>query len=231
MKKQKILRWSHFAIILCIFLFIVFIGLSMFFYAGGTWIDYNSQRYSFSNNLFSDLSRRTTFLGTSNIISSALFSTAMIVIGIAGIIFFLVLLPNFYEQKITRRFSLAGSIFGILDSLIIASLAFVPIDKYEGTHLILIIVLFSLLIMSTALYSIVIIYQPSYPNFFGWVFLSFMIILVSFFILINYQFFEVFLEHLTMRAICQEVVIGCGLINFLIQTSGLLKNNPYKSVK
>ncbi|NHJ84974.1 MAG: hypothetical protein FK734_05900 [Asgard group archaeon] len=223
MKKEKILRISHYGIILGIFLFVILISLSMYFYAGGTWIDPNTERYILSKNLFSDLGRRTTFLGASNIISSVLFSTAIVIIGLSGVVFFLILVPHFTYDKVTKGFNLAGSIFGVLGALVITSIAFVPIDIWEGTHLILIVTLFTLLIASAALYSIAIIFQPNYPNFYGWVFLTFMVCLICFFILINYQYFEVFLEHLTMRAISQEAVVCVGLVTFLIQTIGLLR--------
>ena len=75
-------------------IFIILNISAMLLYTGGNINDYNQEGYSFFRNFFSDLGRRYTLNGESNIISCLLFNASLSIVGFSFI-------TLFYKAKTT----------------------------------------------------------------------------------------------------------------------------------
>lgn len=220
---MKCFKAIHFGIIISTILFVILTSVAIIFYPGGSWIDSSSSGFSFSSNFFSDLSRRITFLGETNLISSILFTSAMSLVGIAVICFFVMMLHNFLIQKEFRKITIAIFVLGVICALVYLSIGFTPFDQYPGTHSILIVLSFCLILFVTITYAARIFLIPEYPNFFGWIFVVFFLLCCSYLLVILSQNFTEFLLYNKLRAISQKVVVYTGITFLIIQTIGSLR--------
>jgi len=227
---MKNFKGIHIVVILFTILFLVLTSIAIMIYPGGSWIDSYSSGFNFSINFFSDLSRRTTFLGDSNLISSILFTIALFLIGIAVIGFFIMMFLNFLIQKELKKITFAIFIIGITCALVYISIGFTPFDQFPGTHSILIVISFIILIIVTLLYAVRIFLNPEYPDFYGWIFVIFFLLCCGFLIVILSQNFTEFLIYIKLRAIYQKVVVYTGITFLIIQTIGSLRYRTKKSL-
>jgi hypothetical membrane protein len=74
--------------------YIILTSAAMFMYAGGTYTNPDAAGYSFLNNFFSDLGRTESHSGEPNTISWILFTSSIMTIGIAMILFYAGLTPS-----------------------------------------------------------------------------------------------------------------------------------------
>ena len=84
--------------------------LAMLFYPGGTAIDAGRSGYSFFGNFFSDLGMAKTYSGEPKPLSLFLFSSALVLIGVVLIVFFVLMAGYFSESKLERYSSRIGSL-------------------------------------------------------------------------------------------------------------------------
>jgi len=227
---MKDYKGIHIVILICNILFVILTSIAMIIYPGGSWINSSSIGFSFSSNFFSDLSRRTTFLGETNLISSILFTCAIFFIGIAVICFFIIMLRNFLIQREFRKITFAIFVIGIICALVYISIGFTPFDQFPGTHSILIVISFCFLIIVTIVYAARIFLNPEYPDFYGWIFVIFFLLCSGFLIVILSQDFAEFIIYIKLRAIYQKVVVYAGITFLIIQTIGSLRYRTKKSL-
>ncbi len=135
----------------------------MFFYPGG---------YNFFLNYFSALGRTTTAAdhslpNTPNPISSVMFTTTIIITGIALVFFWIGIVNLFSEKKITKILSLSGTAIGLISSPFLIGVGIFPGDLFPGPtglHTISASVFFLLFAIAIILYSIAIFFKEDYPN-------------------------------------------------------------------
>jgi hypothetical protein len=73
----------------------------------------------------------------------------------------------FKESRVEKVLSILGSALGLISSPFIIGVALFPIDTQLETHILLTLTFFSLFVLATLLYSIAIILNRNYPNYFG----------------------------------------------------------------
>ena len=129
MKNQKLFlvtlpRYSTFVVIL-------FLGLSMIFYEGGTMNDPTSAGYSFTHNFFSDLGKFTT----ENMISLILFATALTVCGVTFNAYFFYFIKLFPTKNIYQKMAIIACIAGMFGGFCFLSVGFTPSNTVLGPHI------------------------------------------------------------------------------------------------
>jgi len=138
------------------FIFLTF--LAALFYPGG---------FDFFGYYFSDLGAAVAKNGEPNSISSVLFPATLILVALALVPFWLVIYSLFKESRVEKVLSILGSALGLISSPFIIGVALFPIDTQLETHILLTLTFFSLFVLATLLYSIAIILNRNYPNYFG----------------------------------------------------------------
>ena len=138
------------------FIFLTF--LAALFYPGG---------FDFFGYYFSDLGAAVAKNGEPNSISSVLFPVTLILVALALVPFWLVIYSLFKESRVEKVLSILGSALGLVSSPFIIGVALFPIDTQLETHILLTLTFFSLFVLATLLYSIDIILNRNYPNYFG----------------------------------------------------------------
>ena len=88
---------------------LLFLGLSIIFYEGGTMNDPSSMGYSFTRNFFSDLGQYTP----ENMVSLILFATALTVCGLTFNAYFFYFIKLFPEKNIYKNLAITGCIAGM----------------------------------------------------------------------------------------------------------------------
>ena len=221
--KRKNLKGIHIIIFVFTILFLILTSIAMILYSGGSWIDITAIGFNFKTNFFSDLSRRSTFLGASNLSSSIPFTIAIFLVGASLICLFVLFLRNFLFQKEFKKISIAIFVLGIMCALVYISIGFTPFDIFPGTHSILIIISFCYLIILMVVYTARIFLYPEYPNFYGWLFVVFFILSCGYLVVILSQDFTEFIRYIKLRAIFQKIIVYTGIVILLTQTVGSLR--------
>jgi len=165
-------EWSYILAIVIPIQYAIFISASMFFYAGGSLNDPNSQGYSFWTNFLSDLGRTKSYSGKLNTLSSILFTIAYLLFGIL-LIPFLITVPHFFDgNQIEKQLSKLGSFFGILSAVTLIGIAFTPWDIYTDAHGIFAVIQPLTVLLALVLYSIVMFHNKEYPNRYAFTFIA-----------------------------------------------------------
>ena len=138
--------------------FLLLTFLASFFYPGG---------FDYFGYYFSDLGAVVARNGESNSISSTLFFVALTVVALVLIPFWLIIRSLFTESTVEKVLSILGSALGLTSSPFIIGVALFPIDTQLETHILVTLIFFSLFVLATLLYSIAIILNQNYPNYFG----------------------------------------------------------------
>ena len=160
------------------FLYVILSSIAMAFYAGGTYIDPNTQGYSFWSNFLSDLGRTRGYSGKLNTVSCVLFTIMYTTLGFLLIPFFIVLPQFFNENKSERRNCLIGSIFGIITGISYICVAFLPWDLYFLAHGAFGAISSFTLLIALLLYSRVIIHNEIYPKKYAFTLITLEVLLV-----------------------------------------------------
>jgi hypothetical membrane protein len=120
----------------CFAVYAVLNPLAMLFYPGGTSTDQDAEGYSFLENFFSDLGMVHTYRGEPKALSLVLFASALVLIGIAFVLFFAVMPSYFVKTRLERTASRIGSIAGVLAGVSCIGIAATPWDFYLNAHMI-----------------------------------------------------------------------------------------------
>ena len=167
--------------------FVLLTGIAMFFYKGGTYIDPSPLGYIFWQNYFSDLGRTVAHSGITNTTSFVIFTIALSLWGITQIPFYLTF-PNFFKDyPDLRKFTIIGSILGVITGISYIGIAFTPSDIAGNLHDLFVVIGFSTIFFSIIIYSYVLFKNKKYSNFYAF------ILTISAFILgIYFLFFGMF---------------------------------------
>ena len=132
--------------------------LAALFYPGG---------FDYLGYYFSDLGAVVAKNGEPNSISSTLFSVTVIAVALTLIPFWLIIRSLFTESRLEKVLSILGSALGLMSFPFLIGVALSPIDTQLETHILLTLIFFSLFVFATLLYSIAIMLNRDYPNYFG----------------------------------------------------------------
>jgi len=158
MKNKRIGRLACLATIFGVGQFLLLTFLATLFYPGG---------YDYFSYYFSDLGAVEARNGEPNSISRSLFSTALTIIALSLIPFWLTIHRLFRESTVEKVLSILGSALGLLSAPFTIGVGLFPIDTQLETHFIVTLILVSLFALASLLYSIAITLNKNYPNYLG----------------------------------------------------------------
>jgi len=204
-------------------LFLLLIFIAMIIYTGGNLFDHYFPYYSFTMNYLSDLGREHTFLGEPNWAPRMLFSFALIIGGVGLIVFFLLYPFFFKEDKKTYRISLAGTVLGVISSLFCTITAFLPLDVFTIPHRACAYALGIAEVPAIILLAIAIFREKKFPNFYAWVFLVYISIMISYIALCFILGFDSPFTKEVVLIVGQKIVIFSQVLNLFIQAFGARK--------
>jgi hypothetical protein len=152
-------------------IFIIFSGLAMIFYAGGTQMDPSVPGYSFWFNTFSDSGRSVAHNGKPNLISMILFSIAWIVFAITMIPFYIVFPRVFEGEAREKRLVEKGSYLGIIGSVAHIGIAFTPADLFFALHYFFVFIIYPAMVIVMILYSMTINQSEKFSKGYSYAFI------------------------------------------------------------
>jgi hypothetical membrane protein len=123
--------------------------------------------FDYLGYFFSDLGAVNAKNGEPNLISSALFSIALVAVAITLIPFWLIIRSLFTKSKLERILSMLGSALGLIALPFLIGVAISPIDTQLETHIFMTLIFFSLFVLATLLYSIAVILNRDYSYYSG----------------------------------------------------------------
>jgi len=206
-------------------IYALFNVLAMLFYPGGTSINKESIGYSFFENFFSDLGMVWTYSGESKPLSLFLFASALILIGVVLIIFFVLMSGYFNGSKLERYSSRIGSVTGVIAGITCIGIAATPWDLFLNAHLIFIYSFSGAFLLVMISYSIAILRNKSYPNRYAWFFGAYALVLA---IYMTVMVFGPDIETpsgLRVMATGQKITIYSGMLCLFSQVLGAFYYN------
>ena len=208
-------------------LFLVLTTLAMFLYPGGTNVDPDSAGYRFTENFFSDLGRYRTFEGEPKILTMGIFMLALTGAATGTDIYFLAA-PRLFTG-FDRVLAMVGSIPGVMSGVCYFGIAMTPWDVFMGTHGNLVKAAFSAFLVAIFFYAAATFRSRRLPHAYGWVFLSYSVVLAAYLWLIFFGPSAKTPDGLIIQAVGQKIVvyaqIGCMLVQ-LMAARRLLKPEP-----
>jgi len=223
LKKIKFLNSPRFSLMtlpqICVYVFIVFNILGMYFYRGGTYFNVNNPGYSFTKNFFSDLGRFVSFSGDANWISFFLFNSCVIFSGIVFVLFYLNFYKLFMKDKLNRNLAMAGTCFGILGSLCLVGVGLTPADLIFDPHDSFATWTFRLFFPCTLLYSIALFRSPHLKNSMAFGYLAWSLFVISY-VLVS-ELGPPSTESntaLVFQVVSQKIIVFAYIINIFYQT-------------
>ena len=169
---KRISKLACIATILGVLQFFFMTFLAAFLYPGG---------YDYFGYYFSDLGAVVARNGDPNLISRILFFIALTLLALILIPFWLVIRSLFTEFKKEKILGKIGSTLGVISSPFLIGIALFPFDTQIESHFLATLAFVLLFVLATLLYSISIILNQNYPNYFGIIgFILFAIPIASF---------------------------------------------------
>ena len=193
---------------------------AMLSYPGGTMNDPSTTGYLFGRNFFSDLGIWTAHNGTPNTTSFVLFFSALTLVGLSQVLFFVAFPRLFTIGATTRRLAVAGSLLGGIAGLCLVGVAMTPADLYLATHIAFTKWAFRLLPLATLIYSVVIFRSPGYPSQYAWVFLGFAILLIGYILLLEFGPSPKSDAGLTIQVAGQKVIVYASILSIMVAAIG-----------
>ena len=155
---KRISRLACIATIFGVVIFFLLISLAAFFYPGG---------YDYFGYYFSDLGAIEARNGDLNLISRILFFIALTLLALALIPFWLTIRLLFTKSNKGKILGKIGSTLGVISSPFLIGIALLPFDTQLESHFLATLVFVLLFVSATLLYSISMILNQNYPNYFG----------------------------------------------------------------
>jgi hypothetical membrane protein len=149
----------------------------MLLYPGGTKADPHTQGYSFFTNFLSDLGHTMTASGQSNIPSAVLFILAMILGGIATVLFSLAFTQLFTLSPLTIGLSRLGALCGVIAGICLIGVGAVPEDLSSWLHNFCIYAALVIFVVAYILFLLAIVRTKGLPKRISWVFIALGIVL------------------------------------------------------
>jgi hypothetical membrane protein len=128
---MRLWRWANALTCLGVVQFLCLCTLAMLWYPGGTLLQENTVGYSFSENFLSDLGRTVSWSGQPNGTAATLFNTAVVVLAVSLIPFFL-FLPAHAPDRSTVLW--VAAVFGVGSALALMAIGLTPYDTHFVAH-------------------------------------------------------------------------------------------------
>lgn len=216
--KFVITKLPQYSMILFIFLNII----AMFLYTGGNINDPSQLGYSFVKNFFSDLGRRYSYSGSSNLVSCVLFNFSLSIVGLTFFILFYRIRRYFLKNKLLISFA---TFFGMYSGISYVGVAFTPADLLLEEHIFFAHWAFRSLFASSIFYSLLIFKTEGFENKYAYGFVLFGLMVFSYVI-----YSEVILEDprvnpntLVNHVVAQKMIAFWILFSVYIYSLGLGK--------
>ena len=136
--------------------FVIFQGLGMMSYPGGTIHDLSTIGYSFTLNFFSDMGAYAARNGDPNYLSMIFFSISLILVGVTFALYYLVLPKVFGNNNRNYYLSWIGTIFAFGGSICLIGTGLTPTDLVFDSHVFFANNIFYSFLGTSFFYSIVI---------------------------------------------------------------------------
>ncbi|RAP30778.1 hypothetical protein DID76_03265 [Candidatus Marinamargulisbacteria bacterium SCGC AG-414-C22] len=161
-------------------IFIVFNSLAMLFFTGGTYYDHHAVGYRFTENFFSDLGRFITYSGKVNVVSFFLFNSAILLVGLTFLQFFIQFKRLFISDKLNQQLAFLGMLFGISGSICMIGVALTPADLIYAPHNFFATWLFRFFFPATLCFAIALFRSQHFPNRMAWAYLMWSVLVVGY---------------------------------------------------
>ncbi len=201
-------------------LFLILTTVAMLLYPGGTRNDPTTRRYQFFANFFSDLGITVAHDGSLNIPCAALFFSALVLGGLAIILFFVAMAQFFRQPLSARALSWLGSSVGVISGLAYVGIAFAPANLLLDAHILLVQVAFLSFLLAVLFYLAAILITESYPNRYATVLVVFAVILAGYLWLLFFGPAAGTSSGLTIQATGQKIVVYAMIVTVFIQAHG-----------
>lgn len=198
-------------------------AIAMIFYPGGTEINPTTSGYSFFINAYSDLGRTQSLSGESNFTSRILYIIALVTVNMFFIPFYLAMTYFFSEKRIERLFSNLAAISGIISALFGITTALFPTDLFPTIHLSVAITFGVFSSIALSLYTVPILLNNSYPNRYGYVIISYAVILAIYMLMILIDPAPTTARGLLVLATGQKIILFSGFLCFSILAFGAFR--------
>ena len=192
-------------------LFLVGIGIAIYFYPGGNIHDSSQAGYSFTHNFLSDLGGYKSHSGEVNFLSSFFFGLSLVLFFFAGIAFLYV--PYlFKDNALNFKLALGGSIFFAIGSIFFAGVGLTPHDLYMEMHIFFALNAFRLLIPASFLFLIV-LYRSKVENYFTF---TILFLMLSTFTYVLYQVYGgnplENIDNMSQQATIQKLIVLANVL-------------------
>ena len=204
---------------------IIFVFLNIFailLYAGGNINDHSQEGYSFIRNFFSDLGRRYSFSGNSNLISCILFNVSLSIVGLTFMILFYKVKSAFSDYKILI---FLATVFGVYSGLSYIGVGFTPADLFLDAHIFFAHWAFRALFAASLLYSILVFKTDGFENKYAYAFIIFGVMVLCYVL-----YSEVILDDprlnptaLVKHVVAQKIITFWILLSVYIYSIGVGK--------
>jgi len=138
--------------------FFLLTSLAALVYPGG---------FDYFGYYFSDLGAVVARNGEPNSTSSILFTVTVTLVALTLIPFWLIIRSLFTKSRLEKILSKLGSALGLTALPFLIGVAVSPIDTQLETHILMTLIFFSLFVLATLIYSIVITLDRNHPNHSG----------------------------------------------------------------
>jgi hypothetical protein len=215
-KRQRPFVW----VMLGCILFLILTTVAMLLYPGGTRNDPMTGCYQFSTNFFSDLGITVAYDGSPNTLCAALFFTALVLAGLAVILFFVAMAQFFKRPLPARVLSWIGSAVGVVSGLAYVGIAFSPGNLFLDAHILFVQVAFLGFFLAVLFYLAAILVTESYPNRYAAVLAGFAVILAVYLWLLFFGPAPDTPNGLTIQATGQKIVVYTMIVTVFIEAVG-----------
>lgn len=215
-KRQRPFVW----VLLGCILFLILTTVAMLLYPGGTRNDPTTSCYRFFANFFSDLGITVAHDGSPNTPCAALFFTALVLGGLAVILFFVAMARFFTQPRSAGVLSRIGSSVGVVSGLAYVGIAFTPGNLFLDAHILFVQVAFLCFFLAVLSYLPAILITESYPNRYAAVLAGFALVLVVYLWLLFFGPAPDTPSGLTIQATGQKIVVYAMIVTVFIEADG-----------
>ena len=223
MRKQFWERSVYFVILAGCGVFILLTFIAMLFYPGGSYSDPATTGYSFFENFFSELGLARTHLGGPKIVSLVLFVSAMVLVGIGLILFFIAFPRRFRRTRTGRLLGMIGSAFGFLSALAFIAVAVFPADVNLPAHTTAVMWAFRLFPAAVMCYIIVVFTERGMCSPWGWALVAFLLLLVVYLLLLERGPGIGEYAGMVIQAVGQKIIVYASIFSVMLQSWGALR--------
>jgi hypothetical membrane protein len=205
--------------VVCLLVFVLFLA-AMSLYPGGTRNDPTTRSYLFFSNFFSDLGRTVAHDGSPNIASAALFFIALVLTGLAVLLFSVTMLQFFKHPNSARVLSWIGTAFGVVSGLGYLGIALAPANLLLVAHTLSVQVAFLGFFLFVLFHMAAILLTDNYPNRHAAVLAGFAVILAVYLWLLFFGPAPDTVSGLTIQATGQKIVVYAMIVTVFIKADG-----------